>query len=60
MFDREGVEGPGDLSLVGEEDRVRAKLVEFAEAGVTDFAASVVATTEDERTRTRALLKSMI
>lgn len=60
MFDREGVEGPGDLSLVGDEDRVRAKLVEFAEAGVTDFAASVVATTDDERTRTRELLKSMI
>ena len=49
-----------ELSLVGNEEQVRAKLVEFAEAGVTDFAASVVATTDDERTRTRALMKSMI
>ena len=60
MFDREGVEGPGELALVGDEDQVGAKLRELAEAGVTDFAAAVVATTDDERTRTRALLRSML
>lgn len=60
MFEREGVAGPGELSLVGGEDEVGAKLREFAEAGVTDFAASLAATNDDETTRTRTLLRSLI
>ncbi|MDG2303968.1 MAG: TIGR03564 family F420-dependent LLM class oxidoreductase [Candidatus Binatia bacterium] len=58
MFDREGVEGPGELALIGDEDQVRAKLDELAGAGVTDFAASEFTTNDDERSRTRTLLKS--
>ncbi|MBW2394967.1 MAG: TIGR03564 family F420-dependent LLM class oxidoreductase [Deltaproteobacteria bacterium] len=60
MFDREGVDGPGDLALVGSEDQVREKLEELAAAGVTDFAASEFTTNDDERARTRALLKSTL
>jgi alkanesulfonate monooxygenase SsuD/methylene tetrahydromethanopterin reductase-like flavin-dependent oxidoreductase (luciferase family) len=60
MFDREGVEGPGDVALVGGEDEVREAIETMARAGVTDFAPSEFATTGDERERTRALLKSAI
>jgi F420-dependent oxidoreductase-like protein len=60
MFDREGVEGPADVALIGSEDHVRAKLAELDDAGVTDFAASEFATTNSERERTRVLLKSVL
>jgi F420-dependent oxidoreductase-like protein len=58
MFEREGVDGPGDLALIGDEDFVRGKLEALAEAGVTDFAASEFTPTEPDRLRTRTLLKS--
>ncbi len=58
MFDREGVEGPGDLALVGNEEEVNAKLDELAAAGVTDFAATEFTTTDEERERTRGLLRA--
>lgn len=60
MFDREGVEGPGDLALIGDEDQVRAGIQEMADAGVTDFAASEFTTNDDERARTRGLLKVVL
>jgi 5,10-methylenetetrahydromethanopterin reductase len=60
MFDREGVEGPGDLALVGDEAFVRAKIDELADAGVTDFAATEFTPTSADRTRTRELLKSVL
>lgn len=60
MFDREGVEGPADLALVGDEDFVRAKIDELADSGVTDFAATEFTPTARDRARTRALLKSVI
>ena len=60
MFDREGVEGPGELALVGDEAFVRAKIEELADAGVSDFAATEFTPTPDDRTRTRDLLKSVL
>ncbi len=60
MFVREGVEGPAELALIGNEDQVRVKLDELADAGVTDFAATEFTTTREERERTRALLKSAL
>lgn len=60
MFDREGVEGPGDLAIVGDEAFVRGKIDELADAGVTDFAATEFTKTLADRTRTRALLKSIL
>lgn len=41
MLDREGAAAPGDVALVGSETELRAGLRRLAEAGVTDFAASV-------------------
>ncbi|GAA1876494.1 LLM class F420-dependent oxidoreductase [Actinomadura bangladeshensis] len=57
MMDREGVDGPADLAVVGDEDTVAAKLEELAAAGVTDFVAAEYATGED-RERTRRFLTS--
>lgn len=41
MLDREGVEGPEDLAIVGDEAAVGARLDELAALGVTDFAAGL-------------------
>ena len=60
MLDREGVEGPADLALIGNESCVREKIHELAEAGVTDFAATEFTPGNADQLRTRALLKSMI
>ncbi len=60
MFDHEGVDGPADVALIGDESQVRAKLDELAEAGVTDFAATEFTPTKADRTRTRELLKSVL
>ncbi|GAA0555998.1 LLM class F420-dependent oxidoreductase [Actinomadura livida] len=57
MMDREGVDGPADLAIVGDEDEVAAKLDELAAAGVTDFVAAEYIPGEN-RGRTRKFLKS--
>ena len=59
MFEREGVERPGQLGIVGSEAEVEDALYVLAEAGVTDFAASEFAPSPDEKLRTRALLKHL-
>jgi 5,10-methylenetetrahydromethanopterin reductase len=59
MFDREGVNGPGDIALIGDEETVAAMIDELRDAGVTDFAPSEFVRSPEERSRTRALLKSM-
>ena len=60
MLDREGVDHPGEVAIVGTEEEVAAQLVDLAEAGVTDFAALECGTTADESARTRALLVSQL
>lgn len=59
MFDREGVAGPSDIALVGDEDTVIRMVDELSAAGVTDFTPSEFTPTPEERVRTRALLKSL-
>lgn len=59
MLDREGVENPGEICLVGNEARVREQLATLAAAGTTDFAAVEVGTNPEEKARTRALLKAV-
>jgi F420-dependent oxidoreductase-like protein len=58
MLDREGVAGPADVAIVGDERGVRAALDELAEAGTTDFLAVPFAVDSDPEAveRTRALL----
>ncbi|MGZ6897204.1 MAG: LLM class F420-dependent oxidoreductase [Acidimicrobiia bacterium] len=60
MLDREGAEGPADVAIVGDEAAVAAGIRRVAEAGATDFSAAEFAVTPDERSRTRALLRSLL
>lgn len=41
MLDREGVEGPADVAVIGDESAVGEQLERLAEAGVTDFLAAI-------------------
>ncbi len=42
MLDREGVEGPAELAMVGDEATLRADIARLRDAGVTDFNAAVI------------------
>jgi 5,10-methylenetetrahydromethanopterin reductase len=59
MLDREGADGPADVAIIGDEATVRNGLARLADAGVTDFVASIYGERE-ERDATRALLQSML
>ncbi|MFE5125070.1 LLM class F420-dependent oxidoreductase [Streptomyces sp. NPDC056669] len=58
MIDREGVAGPADLAVIGDEDAVGTKLGELAKAGITDFVALEFLTGADA-VRTRTFLGSL-
>jgi F420-dependent oxidoreductase-like protein len=63
MLDREGVEGPADVAIVGDESSVGEQLQHLASIGVTDFLAAPFAVGADGKAsveRTRALLLKMI
>jgi F420-dependent oxidoreductase-like protein len=42
MLDREGVAGPADLAMVGDESALREAIQRVADAGTTDFAAALI------------------
>lgn len=52
MLEREGVEGPADVALVGDEKVLRAELGRLRDIGVTDFNAAVTAVDEGGEERT--------
>jgi 5,10-methylenetetrahydromethanopterin reductase len=58
MLDREGADGPGDVTIAGPEAAVAAQIADLADAGVTDFVAVEFASGADQP-RTRALLKKL-
>jgi alkanesulfonate monooxygenase SsuD/methylene tetrahydromethanopterin reductase-like flavin-dependent oxidoreductase (luciferase family) len=60
MLDREGAEGPADVAVIGDEATVRAAIGRVADAGCTDFVAAEFAVGEEEQTRTRDLLRSLL
>ena len=60
MLDKEGVDGPADLAILGSEEQVRDGVASLADAGVTDFSAAEMARTDDERARTRGVLRSLL
>ena len=63
MLDIEGVESPGEIAVVGDEESVERQLRSFADAGTTDLLASVFPVGDDQQgsvARTRALLKSLV
>lgn len=55
MLDKEGVEGPADLAIVGDEDFVVSEIRRLESIGATDFSGVLVGNKE-ERDRTAALL----
>jgi F420-dependent oxidoreductase-like protein len=57
MMDIEGVEGLGDLSIVGDEDAVREALAEVEASGATDFTPVPMGGNPDEEARTMAVLR---
>ena len=60
MFEREGVNQPGDVALVGSKSQLEDQLSGLEIAGVTDFAASIFSTSKDEHLATREFLTDYI
>ena len=58
MLDREGLEGPGDVCVIGAESEVAEQLAAFFEAGATSIAAAPTGTPEEVE-RTRACLAAL-
>lgn len=56
MLDREGVRGPGDVALIGNEQSLRQQLDQVKSIGVTDFNAVLIDTDEGAYERTLAFL----
>ena len=59
MLDREGVAGPGDVGLVGDEAALREQVGRLRDAGVTDFDAIVTPVEEGSEARTFEFLASL-
>ena len=60
MLDKEGLGGPEDLAIIGDEAACSARMDELAAAGVTQFAGSEFAPDPEGQARTRAFLASRI
>jgi F420-dependent oxidoreductase-like protein len=60
MLDREGAEGPADVALVGDEKSVGASIEQLRDTGITDFLAAEFGGNDEERTRTRELLRTYL
>ncbi|HEX4864279.1 MAG TPA: LLM class F420-dependent oxidoreductase, partial [Acidimicrobiales bacterium] len=58
MLDKEGVEGPADVAIVGDEKEVAASLRRLFDAGATELSLPVFGSSE-ERERTLALLSEL-
>lgn len=56
MLDHEGLAGPEDLAIIGDEATCGARLEELESAGATHLAASEFASSLEDRDRTRAFL----
>jgi F420-dependent oxidoreductase-like protein len=63
MLDREGVEGPADVAITGDESAVGEQIERLAAAGVTDFLAAIFPVGGDARgsvARTRSFLMTLL
>ena len=63
MLDLEGVEGPSEVAVIGSEAEVEQQLRGYADAGATEFLASIFPVGDDEVgsiSRTTDLLKSLV
>jgi 5,10-methylenetetrahydromethanopterin reductase len=57
MLDREGYVGPEDSAIIGDEGTVGQRIEELRSAGVDELVVAVMGTSEEERARTRALVR---
>lgn len=60
MLDREGVDSPADVALVGDEKALDAGLKRLEEAGATDFHAQLISTGPGSTQRTLEYLASRV
>jgi F420-dependent oxidoreductase-like protein len=60
MFDREGVDGPADIALVGDERQLDAELDRLESIGVTDLAANLTLADSESSARTFDYLASRV
>jgi alkanesulfonate monooxygenase SsuD/methylene tetrahydromethanopterin reductase-like flavin-dependent oxidoreductase (luciferase family) len=59
-MDREGVDGPGGIAIVGTHDEVRDQVRAIADLGVTDFGVGVFAGNPDEEAATIAAVREAV
>ncbi len=59
MLDREGVDGPQDIAIIGDENTLRGEIKRFEDAGVTDFNAAIMGIEDGAYDRTLEFLSSM-
>jgi 5,10-methylenetetrahydromethanopterin reductase len=59
MLDREGVDGPADIAIVGDENTLRGEIKRFEDAGVTDFNAAIMGVEDGAYDRTLEFLGSL-
>jgi F420-dependent oxidoreductase-like protein len=59
MLEREGAADAADIAFIGDEETVAAAITKLADAGATDFVASVVGD-RDERARAFSLLSEIV
>jgi 5,10-methylenetetrahydromethanopterin reductase len=60
MLDKEGVDGPAEIALVGTEKQLDEGLARLEEAGVTDFDAALIPAEDGALTRTLDYLQSKL
>ncbi len=60
MLDREGVKGPADIAMAGDENYMRGEIARLQDIGVTDFTAAIVGTEEGAYERTLDFLASCL
>ncbi|MEM9620829.1 MAG: TIGR03564 family F420-dependent LLM class oxidoreductase [Pseudomonadota bacterium] len=59
MLDREGVAGPADIAIVGDENTLRGEIKRFEDLGVTDFNAAIINVEDGAYDRTLEFLASV-
>jgi F420-dependent oxidoreductase-like protein len=59
MLDREGVTGPADVALAGDENYLRGAVMRLRDIGVTDFTAAIMATEPETYRRTLEFLADL-
>jgi F420-dependent oxidoreductase-like protein len=59
MIDREGLAGPGDIAIIGNEEEVGEAVMALAERGATDVICSIFGS-RDDKVRTRQCVQGLV